>query len=47
MGGRTWTQTFDALRLSAGQLHAELLAAGLSFDRWLRPDRSWFAARRP
>ncbi len=46
LADRTWTQTFDALRLSTHQLHAELHAVGLSFDRWLHPDRSWFAATR-
>lgn len=40
-----WTQTFDALRLDDEALHRELRDAGLSFERWLRDDRSWFAAR--
>jgi SAM-dependent methyltransferase len=40
-----WTQTFDALRLDDEALHRELRGAGLSFERWLRDDGSWFAAR--
>jgi SAM-dependent methyltransferase len=41
-----WTQTFDALRLDEAALRHELRDAGLSFERWLRGDESWFAARR-
>ena len=45
-GEQMWTQSFDARRLDDHLLRAELLAVGLSFDRWLRADKSWFAARR-
>jgi hypothetical protein len=41
-----WTQTFGALRLDDDDLAHELHRAGLAFDRWLREDKSWFAARR-
>lgn len=43
-GDELWTQTFSARRLDDAALRAELKAVGLAFDRWLRDDRSWFAA---
>jgi SAM-dependent methyltransferase len=42
-GARLWTQRFQARKLV--HLPAELAACGLMFDRFLTPDRSWFAAR--
>jgi SAM-dependent methyltransferase len=44
-GGELWTQTFTTRRLDDEALHRELRGAGLSFDRWLSDDRSWFVAR--
>ncbi|HKC26381.1 MAG TPA: class I SAM-dependent methyltransferase [Jatrophihabitans sp.] len=44
-GDELWTQTFTARRLDDEALHRELRGAGLSFDRWLRDDHTWFAAR--
>jgi SAM-dependent methyltransferase len=45
LGDEAWTQPFDALRLDEAGLRGELAAAGLSFERWLRADQSWFRAR--
>lgn len=39
-----WTQTFTSRRFDDEALHRELRDAGLSFERWLRDDRTWFAA---
>jgi SAM-dependent methyltransferase len=43
-GDDLWTQTFTARRLDEAALHRALRDAGLSFERWCRDDRSWFAA---
>lgn len=45
LGEEVWTQTFAARHLDDDRLRAELQRAGLGFDRWLRADGSWFAAR--
>jgi SAM-dependent methyltransferase len=45
-GDELWTQTFTSRRFDDEALHRELRGAGLSFERWLREDRTWFAARR-
>jgi SAM-dependent methyltransferase len=45
-GDELWTQTFTARRFDDEALHRELSGAGLSFERWLRDDHAWFAARR-
>jgi SAM-dependent methyltransferase len=44
-GDELWTQTFTTRRIDDEALHRELRDAGLSFERWLNDDRSWFAAR--
>jgi SAM-dependent methyltransferase len=46
LADRSWTQPFTARRLTETDMHAELSAAGLVFDGWCTPDRTWFAARR-
>jgi SAM-dependent methyltransferase len=40
-----WTQTFTTRRFDEQALRRELRETGLSFERWLGDDRSWFAAR--
>jgi SAM-dependent methyltransferase len=45
-GGELWTQTFTSRRFDDEALRRELRDAGLSFERWLRDDRTWFAATR-
>jgi SAM-dependent methyltransferase len=45
-GGRVWTQTFTAMRLDEKQLRAALDDAGLTLDRYLTDDHSWFTAAR-
>ena len=45
-GDELWTQTFTTRRFDDEALRRELRAAGLSFERWLRDDRTWFVARR-
>jgi SAM-dependent methyltransferase len=45
-GEELWTQTFTTRRFDDEALRRELRDAGLSFERYLRDDRSWFAARR-
>jgi SAM-dependent methyltransferase len=45
VGDEVWTQAFDAVRLDEPALRRELAAVGLSFERWLRADHAWFAAR--
>jgi SAM-dependent methyltransferase len=44
VGDEVWTQTFGARCLDEAALRRELCSAGLAFERWLRDDRSWFAA---
>ncbi len=44
-GSDVWTQRFTARRLTIGELHRDLAASGLRFDRWLSADRHWFTAR--
>ncbi|MGW4521150.1 class I SAM-dependent methyltransferase [Amycolatopsis sp. NPDC004378] len=41
-GGRRWDQEFTCRRLV---LDEALAGADLVFERWLTPDRTWFAAR--
>jgi hypothetical protein len=43
-GDDLWTQTFTSRRLDDEALHGELRDAGLSFERWLCDDRTWFVA---
>ena len=45
-GDELWTQTFTTRRFDDEALHRELREAGLSFERWIRDDRTWFAATR-
>jgi SAM-dependent methyltransferase len=45
-GDQTWSQPFTVRRLSEQDIPAALAAAGLVFDGWCTPDRTWFAARR-
>lgn len=42
---RSWTQPFTARRLTESDMRAELSAAGLTFDSWCTPERTWFAAK--
>jgi hypothetical protein len=44
-GDGLWTQTFTTRRFDEAALRRELRGAGLSFVRWLRDDRTWFAAQ--
>jgi SAM-dependent methyltransferase len=44
-GDELWTQTFTTRRFDVAALRRELRGAGLSFVRWLRDDRTWFAAQ--
>jgi SAM-dependent methyltransferase len=44
LAGQRWLQRFSARRLGPDRLRHELTAAGLRFDSWLDPDRTWFAA---
>ena len=44
-GDELWTQSFTTRRFDDDALARELLGAGLSFERWLSEDRSWFTAR--
>ncbi|WIN00620.1 class I SAM-dependent methyltransferase [Actinoplanes oblitus] len=46
MGDRSWSQVFQAHRVTEDRLGAELIAAGLSLDRWLDDAHGWFAAAR-
>jgi hypothetical protein len=46
VGEEVWTHTFISRRFDDEALRRELREAGLSFERWLRDDRTWFAARR-
>jgi SAM-dependent methyltransferase len=46
VGDELWTQTFTSRRFADEELCRELDAVGLSFQRWLRDDRTWFAAQR-
>jgi SAM-dependent methyltransferase len=46
VGDEVWTQTFTSRRFDDEALRRELRDAGLSFERWLRDDRTWFAATR-
>ncbi|SEH02919.1 Methyltransferase domain-containing protein [Nonomuraea solani] len=43
--GRRWTQSFTERPLTDDQLTTALADAGLAIDRFLTPDRTWFAAR--
>ncbi|WP_018680643.1 class I SAM-dependent methyltransferase [Actinokineospora enzanensis] len=45
LGSVAWPQTFTARRLSEAELCTDLSEAGLVFDQWLTPDRTWFSAR--
>lgn len=45
IGTQVWTHSFTTYRLSEDELHRDLRAAGLRFDRWLTDDRGWLAAR--
>jgi hypothetical protein len=45
VGDRTWTHGWSSYRLDDEDLVAELCAAGLSLDRWLGDDHTWFTAR--
>lgn len=45
-GGELWTHAFTTRRFDEQALRRELRDAGLSFERYLRDDRSWFAAHR-
>jgi SAM-dependent methyltransferase len=45
IGGRRWTQRFTARRLDQAELEQALGEAGLRFDAWLTPDRTWVRAR--
>lgn len=45
-GDELWTHAFTTRRFDDAALRRELRDAGLSFDRYLCDDRSWFAARR-
>lgn len=45
LDGASWTQHFTARRIDDEALRRMLRGAGLVLDRWLRDDRSWFAAR--
>jgi SAM-dependent methyltransferase len=44
-GDELWTHAFTTRRFDDEALRRELRGAGLSFDRYLCDDRSWFAAR--
>jgi SAM-dependent methyltransferase len=45
VGDRTWTHEWRSYRVDDDDLVAELCAAGLTMERWLTDDHSWFTAR--